>query len=74
MEEANICLIRNYQDGKVTSQFCYQDLFHICNKLTKETCKLEQVIFAPKTLGWYDMHRSKGNTHCIMTLYIVHLC
>lgn len=39
-EEANIFLMENYHDDEVTSHFSYQDLFHICKKLTNETSKL----------------------------------
>lgn len=48
MEEANIFLTENHQDDDKTSHFSYQNLFLICKKITKETCKLEQTISTSK--------------------------
>lgn len=42
-EEANICLMENHQDDKITSYFSYH-FFHICKKITKETSKLEEIV------------------------------
>lgn len=54
-EKANICLMANYQDNEVTSQFLYHDLFGIWKKLTKETTKLEQISFVSNTISFLEL-------------------
>lgn len=49
-EKSNIYRMTNHQYDEVTSHFSYHDIFRICKKLTKETNKLEKIVFAFKDI------------------------
>lgn len=42
--------MENHQDDGVTPHFSCHDFFKICKKLTKETNKLEQIVFSSKDI------------------------
>lgn len=42
--------MENHHNDKVTCYFSYQVLFHIFKKITKETSKLEQIVYISKDI------------------------
>lgn len=40
--------MENHEEIEVTSYFSYQDLFPMCKTLSKETSKLEKIVFNSK--------------------------